>query len=75
MYDIKRIEYYVKHPEEIRISKAWMLKKLDCTPEGRIRCDGKCCKNHTNKESKGLTHVQYMEEEYNTLPDFFKIHT
>jgi len=67
MYDIKRIEYYVKHPEEIRISKKWMLQRLDCTPAGRLNCEGFCCYNKD--------HVMYSEEEFDTLPDFFKIHT
>ena len=73
MYDIKRIEYYIKHPEELKLSK-WLLYNLDCTLEGRKRCGGKCCKGHTNNETKGQTHVQYMEDELKHLPVSFKEH-
>jgi len=63
MYDIKRIEYYVKHPEEIRISKKWMRQILYCSKEGRKICKGFCCKHIRNG-----TYVQFKKSEIDKLP-------
>jgi len=73
MYDIKRIEYYVNHPEEIKISKNWMNVILDCTPKGRKFCKGKCCYDHGDKKDKGIF-VRYTDDEVKKLPKSFKKH-
>jgi len=67
------LNYYCKHPEKIRYSRAWLSKNFDCTPEGRKICQGKCCKSvkYSEKTKKGI-YVKYREEEWELIPDDIK---
>ena len=49
------------------ISIAWATKHIDCTPEGRRICQGKCC---TMKSPMGQG--RYLSEELSKLPAHIK---
>jgi len=68
------------------ISLAWASKKIDCTPEGRKVCKGKCCKMNapmgqgryfkeelTNREDlEDVFGKRWYEEKYKLLKDYQK---
>lgn len=56
------------------ISKGWLSKILECTPEGRKKCKGYCCCNHSSKIKEHETFVRYSKAEYQKLPPLFKKH-
>jgi len=68
----KWLNYYCKHPDEIKYSKAWLKSIFDCTPEGRKICQGACCKHHVNKTTKKNIYVKYRDDEWALIPDNIK---
>lgn len=72
MYDNKRVDYYAKHPEELRISIPWLSKCFDCTPEGRKICQGRCCYGHVNELSNNKIFVKYYDDEWELIPSDIK---
>ena len=73
MYDNVRVDYYCKHPDELRISTAWLSKCFDCTPSGRTICQGNCCTGHVNELSTNKIFVRFYDDEWELIPDKIKL--
>ena len=72
MYDNTRVDYFCKHPNELRISVPWLSKCFDCTPTGRVNCQGNCCKGNVNELSEKKIFVRYYNDEWNLIPNSIK---
>jgi hypothetical protein len=64
----KWLDFYCKHPVDLKWSRKWLKQHFDCTLEGRKICGGKCCYGHVDIPTNKKIHVQYTNDEWKEIP-------